>query len=274
LDAGVQLGISSFTYTWAIGVPGYEPARPLTAVDLLERAAELGVRVVQVADNLPLHRLSAEALGHVVGRAAELGIAVEIGTRGIGPRHLATYLDLAERVGSPILRVVVDTAEHQPSEDEIVETVREALPELEHRGLTLAVENHDRFAASELARMMEQIGSAHIGICFDTVNCFGASEGPQAALAVLLPWVVNLHVKDYAVRRVDHAMGFVIEGRPAGRGQLDISWLLERVRLQAPAANAILELWTPPEETVEATVEKERAWAEESVRYLRQLVRD
>ena len=51
----MRAGLSSYTYTWAVGVPGYSPARPLTLVQLLERAASLSVSVVQIADNLPLH---------------------------------------------------------------------------------------------------------------------------------------------------------------------------------------------------------------------------
>jgi hypothetical protein len=49
-------GISA--YTWSTGVPGYLPARPMTELDLLGQAERLGVRVVQVADNLPLDMLS------------------------------------------------------------------------------------------------------------------------------------------------------------------------------------------------------------------------
>ena len=43
----MRAGLSSYTYTWAVGVPGYSPHRPLTLVQLLERAASLSVSVVQ-----------------------------------------------------------------------------------------------------------------------------------------------------------------------------------------------------------------------------------
>ena len=51
-------GISSYTYTWAIGVPGKEPKNPMTIFQLIEKAAEFGINVVQVADNLPLDHFS------------------------------------------------------------------------------------------------------------------------------------------------------------------------------------------------------------------------
>ena len=51
----MRAGRSSYTYTWAVGVPGHSPNEPLTLAQLLERAASLGVSVLQIADNLPVH---------------------------------------------------------------------------------------------------------------------------------------------------------------------------------------------------------------------------
>jgi sugar phosphate isomerase/epimerase len=268
----MRLGIGSYTYSWAIGAPGHPPVRPMRAVDLLGKAAALGVSVVQVADNLPLDRLSGAALSAFAARAGELGIDVEVGTRGIGREHLLSYLRLAKRLRSPILRVVVDTADHHPGEDEIVATIRDLLPAFELADVVLAIENHDRFPASTLAGILERLDSVHVGICLDTVNSFGALEGPEVVVDVLGPWVVNLHVKDFAIRRAGHQMGFLIEGRPAGQGRLDVPWLLRRLRDLGRDPNAILELWTPPERTLAETIAKEAAWASASVRYLRRLV--
>ena len=76
----MQLGISSYTFTWAIGVPGHPPERPMEPLDLLERAAALDVRLVQVADNMPLDRLSHTDLDAFEKHAAELGLeVVELG---------------------------------------------------------------------------------------------------------------------------------------------------------------------------------------------------
>jgi hypothetical protein len=116
----MRLGIGSYAFAWSIGVPGREPPRPMTALDLVDAAADLGVRVVQICDNLPLHILAEPELDRLAGRAAEHGIQVEVGTRGIGREHLRRYLRLAVRLRSPILRVVVDAADHRPALDEIV----------------------------------------------------------------------------------------------------------------------------------------------------------
>ena len=270
----MQLGIGSYTFTWAVGVPGSIPPNPMTAMDLLGKAASLGVKIVQFCDNLPLDKLTSAELDALDSRAKELGIGIEVGTRGIKPDHLRAYLDLARRLGSPIVRVVVDTADHKPSEDEIIVLIKEVIPEFERADVCLAIENHDRFTASEFVRIIERIGSPNVGICLDTVNSFGALEGPEVVVNALTPWTVNLHVKDFLIRRADHMMGFTIEGTPAGKGRLDVPWLLEKLRAAGRDPNAILELWTPPEDSIEKTIAKEDSWAQESVGYLRRMIHE
>jgi 3-oxoisoapionate decarboxylase len=270
----MRLGISSFTYTWAIGVPGHPPAHPMDALDLLVKAKKLGVRVVQIADNLPLHHLTSDQLAGLRECAREANIGIEVGTRGIAPDHLRAYLALAGYFGSPILRVVIDTADHQPGADEVVTTLKGIIPEFETAGVCLAIENHDRFRAATLADIVTQVGSRHVGVCLDTVNSFGALEGPEAVVSTLGPLTVNLHVKEFIVTRASHKMGFSVEGRPAGQGQLDVPWLLEAMRSLHRDVNAILELWTPPESDLQATIAREDAWAVESIKYLRTLISD
>jgi sugar phosphate isomerase/epimerase len=268
----MRLGIGSYTYAWAVGVAGCPPPRPMTAEDVLARAAALGVGVVQICDNLPLDGLPEEALAGLAESAARQEGCLEVGTRGIAPDHLQTYLRLATRLGSPLLRVVIDTAAHRPSPEETVRLLREAALECERRSITLAVENHDRFSARELAQIIASVASPRVGVCLDTVNSFGALEGPEVVMETLAPFTVSLHIKDFAITRLSHQMGFLIEGRPAGQGRLDVPWLLERCAAAGSDPNAILELWTPPERDIAATIAKEACWAEQSVAYLRQLI--
>lgn len=269
----MRLGISSYTYTWAVGVAGYQPEQPMTACGILQRAAQLGVKVVQIADNLPLGRLAEHELVELDHTAQELHISLEVGTCGIAPAHLLRYLAIARHLASPILRVVVDTPEHQPSAAEIVAWLRPLETEFTSAGVTLAIENHDRFRAEELRALVTELGS-WVGICLDTVNSFGTLQGPESVVAALGPQTVNLHIKDFIIQRARHKMGFSIEGCSAGQGRLDIPWLLRSLTTMGRNPNAILELWTPPEPNLAATLSKEQRWAEESVHYLRSLLPD
>ena len=272
----MRLALSSYTYTWAIGVPGQLPERLMSAVDLLERAATLGVHVVQVADNLPLDLLSAVDLDVFEATADTLGIAIEVGTRGIAPEHLRRYLALAQRFHSPILRVVIDTASHHPTPDEVVAILATLEGEFRRAGVRLAIENHDRFTAPVFVDIVRRLGD-WTGICLDTVNSFGALEGPRVVVETIGPLTINLHIKDFAIFRASHMMGFNIEGRPAGQGRLDVPWLIEALQARGcdvdGTMSAVLELWTPPESALRDTIAKEQRWAEESVAYLRAVIK-
>lgn len=269
-----QLGIGSYAFAWAIGVPGHMPPAPMDVFAFLEQTAQLGLYRVQIADNLPLHSLSPAQQNDLQAQAQRLDIAIEVGTRGIAPDHLRNYLQLARFYDSPILRVVVDSTGRHPDPGEIVAILKPLLPDFEAGGITLAIENHDRFRASSLAAIIVQLDSPAVSICLDTVNSFGALEGPDVVIDTLGPYVVNLHVKDFAIRRVDSNMGFVLEGTPAGEGALNVPELMARLRAIGRDFNAILELWPPPESDIVATVAKEAAWAETSVAYLRQHIKD
>lgn len=266
----MRLGVSSYAYTWAVGVPGQEPETRLTPAGLLKKAADLGVRVVQISDNLPLALLSPRELGDLERLSPELRIGIEVGTRGL--KELAAYLDLAVRFRSPILRLVIDSDFEHREEDEIIRTLGSKMPRFEREGIVLAVENHDRITARQLQRILEAVASPNIGVCLDTVNSFGAMEGPETLLEVLGPFVVNLHVKDFTIVRPEHRMGFLVEGRPAGQGKLNIPWLLGQLKAHGRDPNAILEVWVPPEPTLEKTLLKEEEWVKASIRYLRALI--
>jgi hypothetical protein len=67
-------------------------------------------------------------------------------------------------------------------------------------------------------------------------------------------------------------MGFVLEGCPAGEGQLDVPWLLGQLAHCPQPFNAILETWVPPGDTLAETIARERAWTEAGVGYLRGLI--
>src|SRR5690606_5281401 len=114
--------------------------------------------------------------------------------------------------------------------------------------------------ARTLAAIVERLDSPHVGICLDTANSLGCMEGIDHVLEVLGPWVVNLHIKDVRVFRPSHLKGFIVEGRPAGQGQIDIPRLLERLRAFNRDPNAILELWPPPADDVDQAVAREEEW--------------
>lgn len=262
----MKLGIGSYTYTWAVGVPGHAPAQRLTALGLCCRAVKLGVTVVQCCENFPF---PPDEWPEVRDFAREHGLHIEVGTRGVLGSHLEDAWTAADYFDSPFIRLVLDRDGHEPSSDEAVQLLRPWVERCRTRGRQIAIENHDRFPVKILAAMIENLGRDAIGVTLDTVNSFAAMEAPETVVQHLAPFTISLHVKDFVIRRVPSMMGFVIEGCPAGEGRLDIPWLLDRLRAAGRDPNAILELWTPLSATLEETIATETAWAEKSIATLR-----
>lgn len=268
----MRLGLGSYACAWAVGVPGFDHAGGLDAAGLIDLARELSVGVVQIADNIQLEHQSVDEIERIGRAAAAAEIEIELGTRGIAPSHLGRFLRLCRQLDSHFLRVVVDTDGHQPSAGEIVETMKSLAPEIIDAGVILGIENHDRFGAGILAQIIDRIASPAVGICLDTANSFGALEGPLWVIQTLGSYVVNLHLKDFTIRREPHMMGFRIAGAPAGQGLLDVPWVLDQLRHFGRDVNVILELWPPPEQDMAATIAKEALWRATSIQYLRTLI--
>ncbi len=263
----MELGISSFTFGWAV-----QYGR-LNAAALVERAVAwreggYNIRRVQFGDNLSLHALSPADLDDLRRRLDAARLTPEVGLRGLTPEHLAQYVDVAKALGAPLIRAVIDRGHYEPDEAAVVAVIRAALPALERHDLTLGLENHDRWPADVFDRVIRGIDSPHVGVCLDTANSLGLGEGIDHILARLGPHAVNLHVKDYAIRRLDHTQGFVIEGRPAGAGMLDIHRVIDHIRGSGRCRSATLELWTVPGETPEQTIDKEHQAALASIRFV------
>lgn len=263
----MKLGISSYTFGWSIGVKGYTPSNPMNAEGLLNAAIGLGIQLVQIADNIPLQHMSRNELQRLGQRASEMGIQVEIGTRGLSVERVLDFVRIAHTLNANLIRIVVDESGYEPSIETIVEILKSVTGSL--AGLRLAIENHDRIPSADLRQIVELAASDRIGICLDTANSLGAGEGLETVLCNLKTHTINLHIKDFQITRVPTMMGFQVEGRPAGDGMLDISQLVRTIDDYGRCETAILELWTPAEQSLDETIAKENLWARRSINYLK-----
>lgn len=267
----MKLGISSYTFGWAVGVRGHTPAHPLDELGLLDKARELDVKLLQIGDNLPLHQFTEARLHRLADRAKSEGVQLEVGARRLIRERIAGYVRLARVLDARLIRFVVDDADFHPEPREIIALLRECIPLLD--GRTLGIENHDRFSAQALREIIEEVGSDQVGVCLDTANSLGAGEGIEQVASVLAPHVVNLHIKDFRADRLPHQMGFTVIGQPAGRGFLNLSRLLEQLTAARHCQTAVLELWTPPEPQLDQTITKEASWAVQSIEFLKPFFR-
>ncbi len=279
----MKLGINAYTFMWSIGFqapnPDYPhqaacPAHPLTPFGLLEKAHQLEVRLVQTGPNLPLDRLPDSELERFIRQAREWNITLELGTRGLGYDHLVSQVALAERIGARLIRTLPEIDGNYATMGSLIPpAVYKILPILEHAGIKLGIEN-GRTPADELSAALDEIGSPYVGVVLDMVNSLAVAEGWKEVTRKLARHVMCVHYKDFTMRRAWHMMGFICEGTPSGKGMVDAGWLLHELKASPYDFNVIIELWPPEQPRLEDTIRLEQQWAEESVPYLRQFIKE
>lgn len=259
----MRLGISSHTF-WHAVAQGRMDARGL--VDL---AAEWQVPVVQLCDNLPVEKWTDGEVACLRDYAAGKPVALDVGTRGSQPEHLRRMITIARGFGSPILRLAIDSPGDLPSTEQVVTRLRPLQRDLRLAGVTLAIENQDRFASDALAWIVGELEHDHVAVSLDTGSSLAIPEGTRQVVETLSPWTSNVVMRDYVVARPGHRQGLVVEGRPAGEGSVDVGWVLSQVRRYGRDVDVVAEGWTTPEATIDQTLQREREWAKRSVENLR-----
>lgn len=272
----MKLGISSYAFPWSFGVAEYpQPKNPLDAIGLLKKAESLGVEVVQICDNYPLHKVTTEMLNEISAVSKEVGITVQVGTRGVIRENLLTYLSIAERLNAKILRTTFEAPDRNLSLKGIIMQIKQILPRFEERRVSIALENYEQFKSKDLAFVIKKLNSPFVGACLDTANSFAALESLEEVVNRLAAFTINLHLKDFDVMRFKHRMGFKISGRPIGGGKLNIDWLLRFLegKVKVKELSVIVEQWVPFFGSIEKTVSMEEKWVVKSIKYLKEKMR-
>ena len=267
----MKLGIGSYTYGWNVAYKSKLHRHTMDEHGLIEKTKQFGVKVLQVGDNLPMHEWDEERLNIFKRKLKENKIELEIGARGLTEENLSRYLKLCRKFDSRVLRFIIDDKNYKPSLQEINTIIENNIKLLKRNNVVLALENHDRFTPTDYAYMVKQIGSNLVGICLDTANSIAAGEGLASIIDILSPFTVNLHLKDFGFSRLSHKQGFIVDGRIAGEGLLNIPSLIKKILQYNRCRTCLLEQWVPLEKKMKVTLEKENQWAEKSLTYLKGL---
>ena len=268
-----KIGISSWTFPWAIGVnKGPRPKKLMSVFDLLIKARELQVPILQIADNLPLEKLTVTELDELVKQAEGWNIAIEIGTKGTEVSHLMYFLDIAKKLKSPILRTLPALFGKTAVFDEVKGNLAKVLPAFEKAGITIVLENTEAFSAAEYVALMQEVNHPNLRLCIDLANALGKMEGPRDVFEQMMPYCGNYHFKDVEIVRSPTLMGFSVNGRPSGLGQIPVKWVLNELKSNNMFPSVIIELWPPLQEDIDKTVALENDWATESVTNLQLMV--
>ncbi|MGF6832449.1 sugar phosphate isomerase/epimerase [Paenarthrobacter sp. TE4293] len=261
-----KIGLSSYAFFWQLSD---QVSKPLTIHDALRKTADLGVDLFQICDYAPLETMNDDDLAAVRRTADELGISLEVGTKGIRPEHLRTFLHIAQVLGSDVLRTMFNVPGHTPDNEEAVTIFTEVLPEFEAAGVRIAVETYEQVPTERILDVVRRINSPYLGICSDPANTVAALEMPQQVIDAVEPYVLNMHIKDFAFSRKQGWVGFTYSGAPLGEGLLDYDYMVEKIQPKERHINQIVEHWLPWQDSEAETIRLENQWTQQSLDFLR-----
>lgn len=263
-----MIGLGTYAFFWQHSDRAPEP---LDLIGALERTRELDVDLFQICDYAPLLTMSSAEMRDAALAARRLGIRIELGTKGVAPGHLMTFLRLAERFDAELVRSMVFAPGFRPTLDEAERMLREVMPAYEVEGVTLALETYEQVPTVELVELVGRVGSDRLGICLDPANVVAGLELPKDAVELCAPLTRNIHAKDFAFARQEGWVGFTYSGAPMGEGLHDYPHLLAAVQPEARGINEIIEHWLPWQGDPETTVRTEREWTATALDYLRSI---
>ena len=192
-----------------------------------------------------MESLTAAELADLRDTPTDLGIELELGTRGVDPAHLHRYLDLCGQLGASTAAVDAAHRHAQADDRRSGRAAQEALPAFESAGVTVALETYEQVPTADLVRVVDGVGSDALGICLDPANCVAGLELPHDVVDRTAPYVRNMHIKDFAFTRQAGWVGFTLAGCPLGEGLLDYDEMIAVVDPASRGINQIVEHWLP-----------------------------
>ncbi|MXS74513.1 sugar phosphate isomerase [Microbacterium sp. CSI-V] len=261
-----MIGLGTYAFFWQHSALAPEP---LTLRGAFEATRALDVGLFQICDYAPLEHMGDRELAEAATAARDLGVIVQLGTKGLTPERLQRFLCLAEVFDARLLRSMLSGPEGTPTLRQAELWLADTLPSFEDAGVTLALETYEQVATVDLVDLVWSLSSESLGICLDPANVVARLEQPAACVEVCTELVANVHVKDFAFHRRDGWVGFEYTGAPMGSGLHDYPHLLDTVRPRERGIDEIVEHWLPWQGDAETTVRLEREWTRTTIDYLR-----
>lgn len=214
----------------------YEHVSGFDVFSFIDRAVAGGFTGVSLNANAPGYRhlsgTEPEHFSRLRERLAADHLRCDIDTSGTDPGHLVTMLDVAAAVGARQLRTYT---RHRRTRREMIDfTTRDLMavaPLAEARRVRVLLENHEEFTGSEIALILDRVGSEWIAALYDYGNSMMVLEDPLEALRAMAPHARSAHLKDHVmIGAEDSPEGRLsVLGVPMGQGNLPIVEMTRRL---------------------------------------------
>jgi sugar phosphate isomerase/epimerase len=245
-----RLGVADFSYNVRLkaeqaGLVEMRLSDPLNFLDHCDTVGAGGIQIdMGVRDQAYLQKLRS--------RAESRGMFIE-GSAGLPQAQkdvekFDAAVRTAQQAGATVIRTAIGGRRYEQFEkaeqfkafaQRSLSCLQLAEPVVARYGMRLAIENHKDWRVPELLRMLERIGSEHVGVCVDTGNSVALLEDPMEVVRAFAPWGFSVHLKDMAV--AEYGDGFLLADVALGRGLLDLPEMVRILRKARPEIRFCLE---------------------------------
>ena len=203
------------------GTPNENP-RPLTAVEFLALAVDHGLSSIEVSLQYVSPSLDPGRLREYADEARREDLDIVIAGPNItATPDLAEQIQLTSRMGVRRFRCTgsgVLCGDRSPvggfpgwqrHVDREIAVLRDIAPVAEDYDVRVGIENHQDHDSADLLRICDSVGSEYVGVTLDTGNPIAVGEDPVAFAERILPFLVDVHLKDYRMINTPHGFRLV-----------------------------------------------------------------
>ena len=202
----LKLSIAGYSYRKLLTAK----EKPMTLDDFVEKAAELGLDAVEPTSYY-FKDTSPAYLRHLRAKAFRLGLDISgtavgndfghpPGAKRDGQiAHVKKWVDHAEILGAPVIRIFAGHAKKGQAPDEahklMVAGIEQCSAYAGEHGIYLALENHGgpTVTAEAMLTIVKDVQSPWFGVNLDTGNF--RTPDPYADMAAVAPYALNVQVK-------------------------------------------------------------------------------
>ena len=270
----MRLGLCSYAYRWSIAAKGHRPGKPLTTKQFILKAMDHGLDGVQLCDHLDFMNLSDRSIRELRHLMESGGMYIETGAGTSEPGYLRKIIDVSQRLGSHILRVVLDIKRNDDPENlqnqlaRAIEGIGLCLDTAKQCEVKIALENHAQITSHELLFILRSLNDDFVGICLDTMNSIVLMENPLETARQLANQAITVHFKDFKI--IPDPNGHRIIGVPLGEGNVDFQSILKIIKGHGLDPNINIELFVERKSSDHETLKWESECVQQSVKFARQ----
>lgn len=250
----MRIGWSPFGAPYLCGLapsPRKDAAPLRSAADLIRQACAWGLEGVEFPITPFVPDASMAALRDLRAAAEAAGLFLHVAAGGYTLERLRQPLEVASALGARVVRTVIGGVKIGGDRREIAHRLPEFLAEV-RRGLSMVaplardlgvrvgIENHQDLTSDELIALVEESSSPPFGITLDTGNPLATVEHPLDFAERVLPYLVDVHLKDYTVHWSES--GYRLARVPLGRGVIPFDRLFALFERAPFRPDAVVEL--------------------------------